>query len=64
MLLYYRIYMNLVEKNLLNKFSVKDTIVHLSRIFKLKLNNEWTLSEIPKTSRIILNKLDFHPHIT
>lgn len=64
MLLYYRIYMNLVKKDLLKKLSVKDTIVHLSRIFKLKINNEWILSEIPKTSRILLNKLDFHPHIT
>jgi len=34
----------------------------LSRIYKLKVAETWELSEIPKKTRQILEKLD--PHIT
>ena len=61
---YYRVYMKLREAELLKKYSVKDLIIHLRRIYKLKIDNKWVTSEIPKTSRKILEKLNFNLHIT
>jgi len=55
---YYRIYKPLVEKSLLNPYSVKDVLLHLSRIYKLKIGNEWLNSEIPKKTRNLINKLE------
>jgi transposase len=64
LLYYYRVYMKLREAELLKKYSVKDLIIHLRRIYKLKIDNKWVTSEIPKTSRKILEKLNFNLHIT
>lgn len=55
---YYRIYKLLVEKSLLNTYSVKDVLLHLSRIYKLKIGNEWMNSEMPRKARSIINKLE------
>jgi type I restriction-modification system DNA methylase subunit len=59
-----RVYMKLREAELLKKYSVKDLIIHLRRIYKLKIDNKWVTSEIPKTSRKIIEKLNFNLHIT
>jgi hypothetical protein len=59
-----RVYMKLREAELLKKYSVKDLIIHLRRIYKLKIDNKWVISEIPKTSRKILEKINFNLHIT
>ncbi|ODA43268.1 hypothetical protein THER_2012 [Thermodesulfovibrio sp. N1] len=56
--------MKLREAELLKKYSVKDLIIHLRRIYKLKINDKWVISEIPKTSRKILEKLNSNLHIT
>jgi len=56
--------MKLREAELLKKYSVKDLIIHLRRIYKLKIDNKWVTSEIPKTSRKIIEKLNFNLHIT
>jgi hypothetical protein len=64
LLYYYRVYMKLREAELLKKYSVKDLIIHLRRIYKLKIDNKWVTSEIPKTSRKIIEKLNFNLHIT
>lgn len=58
LIFYYRIYKPLVEKSLLNTYSVKDVLLHLSRIYKLKIGNEWLNSEIPKKTRNLINKLE------
>ncbi|MDP2750360.1 MAG: transposase [Nanoarchaeota archaeon] len=64
LLLYYKIYELLINKDLLANCSPKDVILHLSRIYKLKIEGKWILSEIPKKSRKIIEKLDFTVHIT
>lgn len=64
LLLYYKTYILLMEKKLLRKYSTKDVLLHLSRVFKLKMEKNWVLSEIPKTSRMLIEKLDIGKHIT
>lgn len=64
MLMYYRIYGLLADKDMLKRFSVKDIMVHLSRISKLKVNGEWMLSEVPKKTEKLMNKLGVEMNIT
>jgi len=64
LLLYYRIYLLLLEKELLKRYSVKDVLVHLSRIFKLRINGEWMLSEVPKKTEKLVEKLGVRLDIT
>jgi transposase len=58
LIFYYRIYRLLVDNELLKKYSPKDVILHLSRIYKLKIQDQWETSEIPKKSRQIIEKLN------
>jgi transposase len=58
--LYSKIQIILKEKELLKKYSVKDVLLHLSKIYKIKVNNEELLSEVPKQTRTLMNKLDLH----
>lgn len=55
----YRIYVNLRNAKLLKKYSVADVMDYFSGITKLRINDNWTLAEIPKKSRILAEKLDF-----
>jgi hypothetical protein len=48
LLLSYRVYNLLREKELLAKFSVAVFLSHLKYIFKVKINDEWYLSEMTK----------------
>jgi len=64
LLLYYKIYKLLINKDLLTNCSPKDVIIHLSRIYKLNIEGKWVLSEIPKKTRKIIEKLDLTLHIT
>jgi hypothetical protein len=64
LLLYYRIYEVLLNKDLLKSFSPKDVILHLSRIYKVRIGEKWMLSEIPKKSRVLMKKLGIELHIT
>lgn len=57
LLYYYKIYRLLCDYDLLKKYSPKDVLLHLSRIKKLQILNEWLTSEIPKKSRVITEKL-------
>jgi hypothetical protein len=34
--------------------------LHLSKIYKIKVNNEELLSEVPKQTRTLMAKLDLH----
>jgi transposase len=60
LLLYYEVYMLLVSKNLLSKYSPKDVILHLARVQKLRIGTNWHLAEIPKKSRILIEKLEIN----
>jgi len=40
-----------------------DIIMHLSKIYRLKIEDRWMLSEIPKTSRDVVEELGFIPPI-
>jgi len=57
LLFYYKIYRMLVDKKMIGKYSPEDVLMHLSRIYKLKVNNRWLISEIPKKSREIIEIL-------
>ena len=60
LMLYYRIYEALRNKDLLNKFTPRDLILHFSRVNKLKIVDKWILSEVPKTTRHLAEKLKFN----
>lgn len=55
---YYKLYRVLSDNSLLKQYSPKDVLVHFSRVHKLKIQNRWIMSEIPKKTRNIIEKLD------
>jgi hypothetical protein len=55
---YYRLYRLLADNSLLKRYTPNDALIHLSRIYKLKIHDEWITSEIPKKTRDILEKLN------
>ncbi len=58
LILYYRIYAMLRKHDLLSRYSVHDVIDHLERVQMLKIGEEWKISEIPKQSRMLIEKLE------
>jgi hypothetical protein len=64
LLLYYKVYALLMSKDLLNNCSPKDVILHLSRVYKVKIGDDWVLSEIPKKPRLLIEKLGIEKTIT
>jgi transposase len=60
LLLCYKLYNLLREKELLSKFSVPDFIAHLKFIHKVKISDSWFTSEIPKKAAAFLSALDVH----
>jgi transposase len=64
LLFYYRIYGLLLGCDALSKYSPRDVILHLSRVFKLKIGEKWVLSEIPKLTRQLAEKLSIEISIT
>ncbi len=63
LLMYYRVYGLLLSKELLERNSPRDLILHLSRVYKLRVADEWILSEIPKASRTLAERLGIELHI-
>ncbi len=57
LMLHYRIYNILRKKDMLRKYSPRDVLDHLQRVSKLKIGDEWKISEIPKKSRDIIDEL-------
>jgi len=55
---YYRLYRILADNSLLKRYTPNDVLIHLSRIYKLKIQDEWITSEIPKKTRDIVEKLN------
>ncbi|MGC8558637.1 MAG: transposase, partial [Nitrososphaeria archaeon] len=58
LILHYRIYGMLKQRDLLKRYSPEDVIEHLERISMLKIGYEWKLSEVPKKSREIVDALE------
>ena len=57
LLAYWRILKILVKNELLSKFSIKDLLIHLSYIKKIKINGQWHLAEITSKTKKLLDKL-------
>jgi hypothetical protein len=64
LLLYYKVYGLLLGKELLERNSPRDVILHLSRVYKLRIGDGWNLSEVPKASRLLAERLGIELHIT
>jgi len=64
LLFYYRLYDLLLGCDVLSKYSVEDVVLHFSRVFKLRIGDKWVLSEIPKSSRVLAEKLKVKISIT
>jgi len=58
LILYYRIYPMLKKHDLLSRYSVHYVMDHLERVQMLKIGEEWKTSEIPKQSRMLIEKLE------
>lgn len=56
-MLYYRIYKELLNYGMLNKYAPVEILEYLDRIHKIKINDKWTIAEIPKTTQKILQKI-------
>lgn len=59
LMFYYRVYEALRKNDLLKKFSPRDVILHFSRVQKLKIADNWVRSEVPKTTRLLAERLKF-----
>ncbi|HOV32611.1 MAG TPA: hypothetical protein PLX23_04530 [Candidatus Hydrogenedens sp.] len=55
---YYKIYHQLIEKKLLDKYSVSDVLLLLSKFRKIKIANDWQNLELPKQTKIIIKQLN------
>lgn len=64
LLLYYKVYGLLISKDVLSKCSPKDVILHLSRVFNVRIGDNWVVSEIPKKTRLLIEKLGIDLSIT
>jgi len=59
-MLYYKIFTRIKDKQKLNNLSPKDLLLKLSRVSKVKINNQWLLSEINSKSSKLFSSLDIH----
>ncbi len=57
LLLYYRVYDLLFRKKMLKKYSPRDVLLLLSLVSKMKIGGRWALSEIPRQSRTLMEKI-------
>jgi transposase len=64
LLLYYNVYGLLLSRDILSRCSPKDVILHLSRVFNVKIGDNWVTSEIPKKTRLLIEKLGIDLSIT
>ncbi len=59
LLMYYALYGILTSRELLAHYSPKDIIMHFSKVYKVKVGDRQTISEIPKTTRVLSEKMGF-----
>jgi transposase len=60
LLMYYKIFKDLKDAEMLGAVSPADILMRLSRISKLKIGNTWLLSEINSKTSKMLHKLNYH----
>lgn len=63
LLIYYEIYGLLLTKDLLSHFSPKDVALHFSKVYSVNLDGKKRISEIPKTTRILCQKMGFEENL-
>lgn len=59
LLAYWRILKLLVSKELLSKVSIKDLLIHLSYIKKIRINGEWHQAEVTNKTKKLFAKLGY-----
>jgi transposase len=57
LIMYFRIYKQLLEKQMLKKYAPKDILLFLEHIKKMKINDKWLQAEITKKSQTIIDML-------
>ena len=60
LMLVYEIYTKLREAKLLSKYSVRDFIIHLKYIQRIKINSSWITGEISLKTQNLLDSIDIH----
>jgi transposase len=60
LMLIYRVYNLLRENDLLCRFSVADFLAHLKYVFKVRINDQWYISETTKKTNKFLETLNLH----
>ena len=55
---YYKIYHNLIKRELLSRYSPLDVLLYLSKYRKVKISANWIDLEIPKQTRKLMEKLN------
>jgi transposase len=63
LLVVYRMYHLLVQKKIIDKYSINDLITHLKEIRAVKINDKWRLAETVKTTSTLMAKLNLNIHI-
>lgn len=63
LLIYYELYGMLLAKKLLSHYSPKDVAMHFSKVYSVSLDGKKRVSEIPKTTRILCQKLGFDENL-
>ncbi|MEI2640725.1 MAG: hypothetical protein V9F03_17265 [Microthrixaceae bacterium] len=58
LMLYYQLFKELARLNLLSRYSPMEALQYLERIYKVKVNGQWQMSEVPKRARLIADKLE------
>lgn len=59
LMLYYRTYKELVQRNMINSYAPVEILEYLDRVTKVKINDKWVTAEVPKVTRKVAEKLDF-----
>lgn len=57
LIMYFRIYKQLLDKQMLKQYSPKDILLFLEHIKKMKINDKWLQAEITKKSQKIIDML-------
>lgn len=57
---YYKVYQQLLEKDLLSRYSPSDVLLYLSKYRRVKVSTHWVDLEIPKQTRKLIEILGLH----
>ncbi len=57
LIMYFRIYKQLLDKQILKKYAPKNILLFLEHIKKMKINDTWMQAEITKKSQTIIDML-------